>query len=50
MKEFGLVFDGTWHDGRKNVLTGDKPKVSNLEKTNPKSYKRDQEGRDEKLC
>jgi len=41
--------NGRWHDGRRNALTGNDPeKVSNMQKTNPKSYKR--EGRAEKLC
>ena len=40
LKEFGLVLDDTWHNGRRNALPGnDHEKVSNVQKTNPKSYK-----------
>ena len=50
-KQFGLVLDGTWHDGRGNALTENDPeKVLNMHNANPKSYKRDQEGRADKLC
>ena len=36
---FGLVLNGTWHSGRRNVLAGNDPeKVSNVQKT-----KQDQE-------
>ena len=39
---------GTWHNIRRNVLTGTDPeKVSNKQKTNSKG---DQEGRAEKVC
>jgi len=39
MKEFGRVLDGTWRDGRRYALIGnDTEKVSNIQKTNPKSY------------
>ena len=42
---FRLVLDGTWHNGGRNVLTGNDPeKVPNMQRTNPKSYK-DHEGR-----
>jgi len=35
----------------RNVLTGNNPEnVSNVQKTNSKSYKQDQEGRAEVLC
>jgi len=38
-------------DVSRNVLTGnDREKVSNVQKTKPKSNKRDQEGSDDKLC
>jgi len=51
MKQFGLVLNGTWCDDRRNASTGNDPEeVSNMQKTNPKSYKQDQEGRAEKLC
>ena len=43
---FGLVLNDTWQDGRRNALTGNDPeKVSNIQKTNPKSYKQDHAGR-----
>jgi len=45
IEQFGLVLSGTWYDGRRNALTGSDPeKVSNVQKTSPKSCKRDQEG------
>ena len=32
--QFGHVLNGTWHDVRRNVLTGNDPeKVSNMQKT-----------------
>ena len=32
--QFGLVLNGMWHNGRRNVLTGTDPeKVSNVQKT-----------------
>ena len=41
--------DGTWCNGRRNVLTGNNPeKVSNEQKTKPKSNKQDQGGGAEK--
>jgi len=44
-------YAGTWHSGRRNVLTGTDPeKVSNTQKTNPENSKGDQEGRVEKVC
>ena len=40
MKQFRLVLDGSWCDGRRYVLTKSDPeKVSHMQKTNPKSYK-----------
>ena len=37
---------GTWRDGRRNALMGNDPeKVPNMQKTNPKSYKRNHTGR-----
>jgi len=40
-----------WCNVRRNVLMGnDTEKVSNVQKTKPKSNRRDQEGRTEKLC
>jgi len=40
-----------WHNVRRTVLMGNDPeKISNMQKTKPKSNKRDQEGSAEKLC
>jgi len=38
--QFGPVLNGTWHNGRRNVLTKSNPeKVSKVQKTKPKSNK-----------
>jgi len=51
IEQFGLVLSGIWYDRRRNALMGSDPeKVSNVQKTNPKSCKRDQEGVLKKLC
>ena len=48
---FGLVLDGTWCNGRRNALMGNNPeKVSNVQKTTPKSNNQDKERKVEKLC
>ena len=48
---FGLVLDGTWCNGRRNALMGNNPeKVSNVQKTTPKSNYQDKERKVEKLC
>jgi len=48
--QFGPVLNGTWHNGRRNVLTGSNlEKMSKVHQTKTKSNKRDQEGRTEKL-
>jgi len=50
MNQFRLVLDGTWHNGRRNALTGNHPeKVSSKQKTSLKNCKRDQGGRAKKL-
>jgi len=46
-----LELNGTWCDVRRNALMGDDPeKVSNMQRTAPKSYKQDQEGRKDRKC
>jgi len=38
MKQFGLVLNGTWCDGRRNPLMGNSlEEVSNLQKTNQRA-------------
>ena len=43
-----LELSGTWCNVRRNALMGDDPeKVSNMQRTEPNSYKQDQRGRTE---
>jgi len=52
MEQFGRVLDGTWCNGRRNALTGMTLRRYQTcrRQTQRGSYKRDQEGRAEKLC